>query len=789
MCNDTIAHDVGSISASSGTVTINVHPNRPSWDCVYEEYIKEIYNDQYFKDILGNNYNADNASAVRTSVALLASKMMRKRVNENVGKPQKTHTIKAGLQWANNKIITSVNELKKWLEHPDIWNKPTTKAEGENKITSQQSLDDFMMFKIGSQKGIFIAFVTKNGVKRSYATLWRYSNVIHGRELLNIAPNETFSAEIYFWELPAVKNPTVTDVYFAQKHVAIDDNERITKIDFERIKSSVLGKTVYLIVETKNIPKNAKTITVSIIKQTNRQSIIAKINKDIGDFSDLKNNKGSLDDYGDILTRDHANKVIIKLPLLYHGSNIINAAHPDREYIKTSNYQFREFDNWAEKIKNRQGKSYLEVAVKTKTHVYFGEDTSKSSNIALFLHENGDDRFDVINKSFYEIYHKANNYNFLPNNKTVAKLENKHATDVIYYYYDKYDNEHDSETFAKSVLKSNLQAQTKMWRSKNVFVTIDSVMDAIKPNSLSVADIIGAVTDNNSNIWTGASGQALGNIHRENMARLLYNNLARNKRLEAWIWKHLEKKLILRNINSTSASGEADFYFNSVYPFGVYININAEENSAATARRYVAYENTFHEFWHMIDFIVGTMINGGGGTNNISPYIIIRGDEANQKQFSYLYRDLILEAFIKDVQKKVKDIFNLLKEKDEMPIDTIKRINREYPRIDIRTGVKLHANRNRLENALFVLWKKYNFTTYLDIFDGMTSGYIGSHIYGYWKNTLTLYAEIFANLAAMKTANPVLMAGVRTTTMLAETCNVFEKMISDMFFILYYLER
>ncbi|MDR0332281.1 MAG: hypothetical protein LBI15_02345 [Dysgonamonadaceae bacterium] len=256
-----------------------------------------------------------------------------------------------------------------------------------------------------------------------------------------------------------VNKPWVRDAYFARKVVDVAENG--TSVSFERVRGSILGKTVYLVVETLNmrgenlqvaatnplsqrpslllqieerrIPSLQGTGTI-VIRQPERAENIAQNAQElmyfngnqyaaervfattIGNFAALNNNAGT-HNYTN-LEADHADKAIIKLQLRPE-----NRAAFDRLARETN-----ENINWQILVQ----RANTERASFANNH--------KLSFTGTFL-----ERFLVANRNFYEIYHGDSTYNFLAehNNerRRIGYVGNNQSEQVVYFYYDQYGNE------------------------------------------------------------------------------------------------------------------------------------------------------------------------------------------------------------------------------------------------------------------------------------------------------------------------------------------------------------
>jgi hypothetical protein len=264
--------------------------------------------------------------------------------------------------------------------------------------------------------------------------------------------------EIYSPDYPDDELQRITDVYFAKK-VVTNNTVSFTRIDSAHTQrdaqnqvipyDSILGKTVYLILETRYLvgeqidivlrSSNAQmnedndTMQVMFFNELNRTMQASRIKRTrVGNTDALLPREGD-NPYTNL--GDFINFAIIKLQL-----------RP----------QTRErFNEWAQAIGN--GTANIEVIVERfpDSSCAYGDGEEEVDTAGKFLNDDTA-RFRVANRNFYEIYHGENPYNFLPmngqNRRRIAKLESYYTNDqdtridisnlVTYFYYDQHDNEH-----------------------------------------------------------------------------------------------------------------------------------------------------------------------------------------------------------------------------------------------------------------------------------------------------------------------------------------------------------
>ncbi|MWP50349.1 MULTISPECIES: hypothetical protein, partial [unclassified Gilliamella] len=245
----------------------------------------------------------------------------------------------------------------------------------------------------------------------------------------------------------------IHNVYFAKKKVLN------TEVFFEPIDSahpqrdgqnnlitydSILGKTVYLVLETRNLTPNEQirveiqsesltgntnALEVMYFNASRQYTSAQTLTAVVGNFDALNNNTGSCP-YTNLA--DHSHRAIIKLQL-----------RPSTRAI---------FDEWATRLGTTNGTVQVRVQ-RNRGNCAYGNSNRETSDGSTFLSA-AEQQFRVVNRSFYEIYapvftqrvnnrknYNANPYNFLANNRKMAYLKNNNSTKVAYIYHDPYDNE------------------------------------------------------------------------------------------------------------------------------------------------------------------------------------------------------------------------------------------------------------------------------------------------------------------------------------------------------------
>lgn len=279
----------------------------------------------------------------------------------------------------------------------------------------------------------------------------------------------------------------VTDVYFAKK-VTTDNGTRVsfTKIDSAHVQQdhqnqnipydSILGKTVYLIIETSNMQtlsidavirpstntmtENTDTLQLMRFVSPDRYEVQRMFTVQVGNFDALNNNAGTHDHYAN-LDADHINKAIIKLQL-----------RPDSRAT---------FDDWNRRLAD--GSINLEVAVERSDNspCAYKDGQEEVNGAGVFLNDDTG-RFRVVNKNIYNIHHGSNTYNTLQEISTnpsrrrrIQKVLNTHSTEAVFFYYDQNDNEHRICARTKETLtrKRRVNAIPPLAQRGNLLETID----------------------------------------------------------------------------------------------------------------------------------------------------------------------------------------------------------------------------------------------------------------------------------------------------------------------------
>jgi len=218
----------------TGEILSETEMKRPRWehvfygypdryDSIYFDRLKQLFDkkpvksikitsrnnqpaNDFFKSILGlgpvlarhNNFNEEEASAARVSIAIAMSPMMKELFDKGMeakaigialgplsGKDEKYNFI------TNKYYFTrDVNALKDWLTCDDIWGKPKTIEHPKNVEAIREEIKD--------KTGVCILSKSIGNSINNYATLWTGNDVIGGH---NYIGKDTI---ISFWELKSV---------------------------------------------------------------------------------------------------------------------------------------------------------------------------------------------------------------------------------------------------------------------------------------------------------------------------------------------------------------------------------------------------------------------------------------------------------------------------------------------------------------------------------------------------------------------------------------------------------
>jgi len=242
-------------------------------------------------------------------------------------------------------------------------------------------------------------------------------------------------------------SPKITNAYFAKKVVTAGVNGAQPTVAFEQISEGILGRDVYVIVETEDFYDEDQPMV-----STERESII--INLKSGDTNLQVQN---------YLEQDGANGITVAVGDL----TALNDNEGNCPYSNTAEFMDKailkvairpgtraEFDNWAQDV-NNEDEVYLTINVKPEDEeIIFTYGFSFTQNSGSYPdgYDFTENTYTLENKNVYEIYNQDNAYNFNDNfndygntsrRKPISKIENESTNDVVYFYKDLNDNEHE----------------------------------------------------------------------------------------------------------------------------------------------------------------------------------------------------------------------------------------------------------------------------------------------------------------------------------------------------------
>jgi hypothetical protein len=266
----------------------------------------------------------------------------------------------------------------------------------------------------------------------------------------------------------------ITEVYFAKKVVTeLGRTVSFTKIDSLHAQQdatgqaiaydTILGKTVYLIAVTNNMATlsvdvvlrpsdntmTGNTETLRIMKYNGTSRVYEATNlltAQVGNFDALNPRTGA---HGYTNTNNFSNAAIFKLQI-----------RPDTQAL---------FNTWARNIGNATVN--IEAVVERTDNqpcAYGPTSTEEVEGAEVFLNTDAVGRFRLVNRNFYEIYARIRDttnganantftdsaYNFFgmfgTSRKKIKVIINTSSTDVVYFYFDRYDNEMIVTTCAKT---------------------------------------------------------------------------------------------------------------------------------------------------------------------------------------------------------------------------------------------------------------------------------------------------------------------------------------------------
>lgn len=246
-----------------------------------------------------------------------------------------------------------------------------------------------------------------------------------------------------------IYTPKITNAYFAKKVVTAGEGGAQPTVDFEQINEGILGRDVYVIVETEDfydtitptIERDNIVITVKTadnrLTGTADESILIRncveqedtdcITVAVGNLDALNDSEGNCP-YGN--TADFSDKAIVKVGIRPNARN--------------------EFNTWAENVQNATTAPNVILNVKPEDDeaiVQYGQ-AQAWSNIHPDGYDFTENTYGLENKNVYEIYHGDNSFNTFDNHrvnnndvqKRIGRILNAQTSQVEYFYFDSIDN-------------------------------------------------------------------------------------------------------------------------------------------------------------------------------------------------------------------------------------------------------------------------------------------------------------------------------------------------------------
>jgi hypothetical protein len=209
------------------------------------------------------------------------------------------------------------------------------------------------------------------------------------------------------------------DAYFATKDVI--ETNGTTRVCLERIRTHVLGRVLYVVVEGLAI-RSGTNVTITLrtndtrltgvanqaLRVTNGTADVENFTVRVGDTSALNDNAGVCA-YSNLA--EFTRKAIFKISLRPHSRDT--------------------FDAWAQRIRAAgQNLPSIRIEVSSPGIDAIANLTARFTPLTLE------------NKKVYEIYHANNTYNFLRRRGRISHIENDYTNDVKYYFFNRIDNCH-----------------------------------------------------------------------------------------------------------------------------------------------------------------------------------------------------------------------------------------------------------------------------------------------------------------------------------------------------------
>ncbi|WP_118975046.1 hypothetical protein [Taibaiella koreensis] len=220
----------------------------------------------------------------------------------------------------------------------------------------------------------------------------------------------------------------ISNAFFARKRVT-NDNDILT-VAFEQLNEGILGRNVYLVIETSNMAGLSLDVTLKPadntltggtdaleLMQSGAATTIFKTT--VGDFTALNNTSGTHDHYTHLDTlRD---KAIIRLDLRPQATAT--------------------FNTWATNIGAATAGLRIEIERSDKQKAAFRNEADEKDGPFPFP----ENPFPLSNKNVFEVFHSENQYNTYSQHngspKKIGKIANAATDQIKYFYHSNIDNE------------------------------------------------------------------------------------------------------------------------------------------------------------------------------------------------------------------------------------------------------------------------------------------------------------------------------------------------------------
>lgn len=221
----------------------------------------------------------------------------------------------------------------------------------------------------------------------------------------------------------------IRDAYFAKK-IVTDTNGSLS-VSFERINEGILGRQVYLVLETNNMrgleidvyvqpTDNVLTGNTNDLTLSQGTNNLNKFTTTVGDYTPLNNTSDSHSHYTNL--NSLSDKAIIKLELKPPTANA--------------------FNQWAQNIGQSSCNIKLSAERADGQEVAFKNDAEEKSGKGEFLQN---ENFRITNSNVFEIFHPDNEYNNYQqhdnNRRLLGKILNPETSSVKYFYHTAIDTQ------------------------------------------------------------------------------------------------------------------------------------------------------------------------------------------------------------------------------------------------------------------------------------------------------------------------------------------------------------